>query len=435
MNKRKFLAGGAAAGASALAFPMVARAQAATISLRFQSTWPLKFIYHEFAMDWCKKASDLTGGRLKIEMLPAGAVVPGLQVVDGVSKGVIDGGHGLPAYWFGKNIAFGLYGAGPDFGHGRQPAHGLGRVRRRQGALQRDPGGRAGERGELPGRPVPCEPMGWFRKEIRGPQDLKGLKFRTAGLAVDMFSHLGMATIQMGAPDIVPALDRGVIDGAEFASASDDLVMGFPDVAKFYLQQSYHMANNFTEVLVNKAKHDTLPEEVKAILKYVPARRALGHDVEIDASHVAGLHRHADQEQGEDLPHAQDHPGCAAQGLGHGDREALGGESALREGGRLAEGVGQAGDVLAQQRAGEPGRRLPALLPEGAPGLASQRQRNPDRHEHPATSLVEPSPDPREEATDALRRMRDHQLIEKLYRPERRRHHRELHQQVAVADR
>ena len=121
---------------------MIARSQA-PITLRFQSTWPPKFIYHEFAVDWCRKAAELTGGRLKIEMLPAGAVVPGLQLVEAVSKGVLDGGHGIPAFWFGKNVAFGLYGAGPGLRHGREPAHGLGRVRRRQGALRRDPAGRA----------------------------------------------------------------------------------------------------------------------------------------------------------------------------------------------------------------------------------------------------------------------------------------------------
>jgi TRAP-type mannitol/chloroaromatic compound transport system substrate-binding protein len=120
------------------------------------------------------------------------------------------------------------------------------------------------------GGPVPCEPMGWFKKEIKGPADLKGLKFRTSGLAVDMFTQLGVSAVQMAPADIVPALDRGLLDGAEFASATDDRVMGFPDVAKFYLQQSYHMANNFTEVMFNKAKHDALPQEIKDILKYVP---------------------------------------------------------------------------------------------------------------------------------------------------------------------
>jgi TRAP-type mannitol/chloroaromatic compound transport system substrate-binding protein len=268
--RRKFLAASTAAGASALAFPMVARSQAATINLRFQSTWPLKFIYHEFAMDWCKKASDLTGGRLKIEMLPAGAVVPGLQVIEAVSAGTLDGGHGIPAFWFGKHLAFGLYGAGPDFGMDANQL--MGWVEYGGGKDLYNEIIQAARLNIVSylGGPVPCEPMGWFKKAIKTPADLKGLKFRTSGLAVDMFTQLGVSAVQMAPADIVPALDRGLLDGAEFASATDDRVMGFPDVAKFYLQQSYHMANNFTEVMFNKAKHDALPEEVKAILKYVP---------------------------------------------------------------------------------------------------------------------------------------------------------------------
>jgi TRAP-type mannitol/chloroaromatic compound transport system substrate-binding protein len=269
-SRRRFLAGGAAAatGAAALAFPMIARSQS-PITLRFQSTWPPRFIYQEFAMDWAKKAGELTGGRLKIEMLPAGAVVPALQVVEAVSKGTLDGGHGLPAFWFGKHPAFGLYGAGPDFGLDANQLMGwveYGGGKELYAQIQA-----AAQLSIVSylGGPVPCEPMGWFKKEIKGVADLKGIKFRTSGLAVDMFGGLGMSVVQMAPGDIVPALDRGLLDGAEFASATDDRIMGFPDVAKFYLQQSYHMANNFCEVMFNKEKHEALPAEIKAILRHV----------------------------------------------------------------------------------------------------------------------------------------------------------------------
>ncbi len=267
--RRRFLAAGGATGAAALAFPMIARSQA-PITLRFQSTWPPKFIYHEFAVDWTKKAAELTGGRLKIEMLPAGAVVPGLQLVDAVNKGTLDGGHGIPAFWFGKHPAFGLYGAGPDFGMDANQLMGwveYGGGRELFAEIQA-----AAQLNIVSylGGPVPCEPMGWFKKEIKGTAELKGIKFRTSGLAVDMFGALGMSAVQMAPADIVPALDRGLLDGAEFASATDDRTMGFPDVAKFYLQQSYHMANNFCEVMFNRDRHDALPAEVKAILKHVP---------------------------------------------------------------------------------------------------------------------------------------------------------------------
>ncbi|MEO6566742.1 MAG: TRAP transporter substrate-binding protein [Casimicrobiaceae bacterium] len=263
--RRKFLAA-AGTGAAIGGFPMIAKAQA-PVTLRFQSTWPQKFIYHELAMDYAKRVGEITDGKLKITMLPAGAVVPGLQLLDATSKGVLDGGHGIPGFWFGKNTAFGLYGAGPDFGmDGNQMLgwieYGGGKelYAEIQAAAQVDVV-------SFLFAPVPCEPMGWFKKPIRGLADLKGMKFRTAGLAVDMFNELGMSTVQMAPADIVPALDRGVLDGAEFASASDDRIMGFPDVAKFYLQQSYHMSNNFCEIMINKKKFESLPEEFRMALR------------------------------------------------------------------------------------------------------------------------------------------------------------------------
>lgn len=280
--RRRFLGAAAAAGTAALGFPAIARAQT-VINWRFQSTWPAKFLYQEFAVDWIKKVAELSGGKLKIDMLPAGAVVPALQIVDATSKGVIDGGHGLPGFWFGKNTAFGLFGAGPDFGmDGNQLLgwieHGGGKelYAEVQAAAQLDIV-------SFLFAPVPCEPMGWFKKEIKTTADLKGLKFRTAGLAVDMFKELGVSAVQMAPPDIVPALDRGLLDGAEFASASDDRIMGFPDVARFYLQQSYHMSNNFCEVMVNRKKYEALPEELKIVLKL--ASQAASADMTWKAMH------------------------------------------------------------------------------------------------------------------------------------------------------
>ena len=283
-TRRRFLAGaGAGAGLALAGFPMIAKAQSAPVTMKFQSTWPVKFIYHEFAVDWTKKVAELSGGRLKIEMLPAGAVVPGLQLADAVSKGVLDGGHGLAGFWFGKNSAFGLYGAGPDFGMDATQLlawveYGGGKelFTEIQAAAQLD------LVSFLYG-PVPCEPMGWFKKPIRTVADLKGMKFRTAGLAVDMFNELGMSTVQMAPADIVPAIDRGVLDGAELASATDDRIMGFPDVAKYYLQQSYHMSNNFCEMMINKKRYDALPEEMKIIMKHVS--HAASADMEWKSMH------------------------------------------------------------------------------------------------------------------------------------------------------
>ena len=115
-TRRKFLskAAAATAGTAALGIPMVSRAQ--TTTLRFQSTWPTKDIFHEYATDFAKKVNDMAGGRLKIEVLPAGAVVPPFQLLEAVAKGTLDGGHGVVAYHYGKNSALALWGSGPSFG-------------------------------------------------------------------------------------------------------------------------------------------------------------------------------------------------------------------------------------------------------------------------------------------------------------------------------
>jgi hypothetical protein len=115
-QRRRFLktAAAGAVGAGAAAFPMVSTAQ--TVSMRFQSTWPAKDIFHEYANDFAKKVNDMAGNRLKIEVLPAGSVVPAFQLLDAVAKGTLDGGHGVVAYWYGKNQAVALWGSGPAFG-------------------------------------------------------------------------------------------------------------------------------------------------------------------------------------------------------------------------------------------------------------------------------------------------------------------------------
>ena len=113
--RRSFLKRAAAAGAATMAFPMVAKAQG-PISMRWQSTWPQKDIFHEYAIDFAKKVTDMTGGDLKIEVLPAGAVVPAFGLLDAVSKGTLDGGHGVLAYHYGKQTALALWGSGPGYG-------------------------------------------------------------------------------------------------------------------------------------------------------------------------------------------------------------------------------------------------------------------------------------------------------------------------------
>ena len=265
--RRRFLSGAAAAGSAALAAPMVAVAQS-PVTFRFQSTWPAKDIFHEYANDFARTVNAMAGGRLKIEVLPAGAVVPAFQLLDAVSKGTLDGGHGVVAYWYGKNSAVALWGSGPAFG--MDPNMVL--------AWHYYGGGKALLDEVYKGLnldvvsflygPMPTQPLGWFKKPVARVEDLKGLKFRTVGLAVDIFTELGCAVNPLPGGEIVPALDRGLIDAAEFNNASSDRVLGFPDVAKNCMLQSFHQSGEQFEILFNKAKYNALPGELKAIIDH-----------------------------------------------------------------------------------------------------------------------------------------------------------------------
>jgi TRAP-type mannitol/chloroaromatic compound transport system substrate-binding protein len=265
--RRRSLLKGAALGAGALSAPMLATAQTTT-TLRFQSTWPAKDIFHEYANDFAKKVNDMAGGKLKIEVLPAGAVVPAFQLLDAVSKGTLDGGHGVVAYWYGKNSALALWGSGPGYGMDANMVlawhnYGGGKalVDEIYKSLNLD------VQSYLYG-PMPTQPLGWFKKPISKIEDMKGLKFRTVGLAVDVFTEMGTAVNPLPGGEIVPALDRGLIDAAEFNNASSDRVLGFPDVAKNCMLQSFHQSGEQFEILFNKTKLNALPAELKAIIEY-----------------------------------------------------------------------------------------------------------------------------------------------------------------------
>jgi TRAP-type mannitol/chloroaromatic compound transport system substrate-binding protein len=267
-QRRRFLRTAAvAAGATgALAAPLVSRAQ--TTSLRFQSTWPTKDIFHEYAQDFAKKVNDMAGGRLKIEVLPSGAVVPAFQLLEAVNKGTLDGGHGVVAYHYGKNSALALWGSGPGFGMDPNMLlawhyYGGGKelLEEIYKSINMD------VVSFLYG-PMPTQPFGWFKKPVARVEELKGIKFRTVGLAVDIYTEQGAAVNPLAGSEIVPALDRGLIDAAEFNNASSDRALGFPDVAKNCMLQSFHQSTEQFEILFGKAKYNALPQELKNIIDY-----------------------------------------------------------------------------------------------------------------------------------------------------------------------
>jgi TRAP-type mannitol/chloroaromatic compound transport system substrate-binding protein len=255
-----------AGGAAALGFPAIVKAQGAT-SMRWQSTWPQKDIFHEYALDFAKKVNDMTGGELKIEVLPAGAVVPAFGLLDAVSKGTLDGGHGVLVYHYGKQNALALWGSGPAFGMDANQLlawHKYGGGKELLNKLYASIGANVVS---FPYGPMPTQPLGWFKKPIQKVDDFKGLKFRTVGVSIDVFTGLGAAVNALPGGEIVPAMDRGLLDAAEFNNASSDRLLGFPDVSKVMMLQSFHQNAEQFEIMFNKTKYDALPGKMKAIIE------------------------------------------------------------------------------------------------------------------------------------------------------------------------
>jgi len=269
-SRRKFLAGAAAAtaGAATLGFPMIAKGQAGPISMRWQSTWPSKDIFHEYALDYAKKVNDMTGGDLRIEVLPAGAVVPAFGLLDAVSKGTLDGGHGVLVYHYGKQNALALWGSSPAFGMDANMLlawHKYGGGKELLNKLYSSIGANVVS---FPYGPMPTQPLGWFKKPITKPEDFKGMKYRTVGISIDLFTGMGAAVNALPGGEIVPAIDRGLLDAAEFNNATSDRILGFADVSKVCMLQSYHQNAEQFEIMFNKAKYDALPSKMQAIIGY-----------------------------------------------------------------------------------------------------------------------------------------------------------------------
>ncbi|KPJ78101.1 MAG: C4-dicarboxylate ABC transporter [Deltaproteobacteria bacterium SG8_13] len=269
IGRRKFLKKAAvagAAGAATIGFPMVSRAQ--TTVLKMQGAWGAKDIFNDYATDYVKRVNEMAGGRLKIQYLISGAVVKAFRVQDAVHKGVLDAGHQVTVYWYGKSKVASLFGSGPVFG---QNAH--------QGLAWIYYGGGQELYDELIQKlgintvgffcmPMPTQPLGWFKKPVNNADDLVGLKYRTVGLAADLMQEMGVKVTQLPGGEIVPALERGVIEAFEFNNPTSDRSFGAQDVSKVYMLGSYHQAAEYFEIIFNKDKFNALEKEHQAILKY-----------------------------------------------------------------------------------------------------------------------------------------------------------------------
>jgi TRAP-type mannitol/chloroaromatic compound transport system substrate-binding protein len=264
-TRRTFLRGAALASAATVCAPAVVSAQG-PMSMRWQSTWPSKDIFHEYALDYAKKVNDMTGGDLKIEVLPAGAVVPAFQLLDAVSKGTLDGGHGVLVYHYGKQTALALWGSGPGYAMDANMLLAWHKYGGGKELLERLYASIGANVVSFPYAPLYTQPLGWFKKPIAGPDDFKGLKYRTVGISIDLFTAMGAAVNALPGGEIVSAIDRGLLDAAEFNNATSDRALGFADVSKVCMLQSYHQNAEQLEITFNKTKFDSLPDKLKAII-------------------------------------------------------------------------------------------------------------------------------------------------------------------------
>jgi TRAP-type mannitol/chloroaromatic compound transport system substrate-binding protein len=263
-TRRKFLKGAAVTGA-AVATPVVVKAQG-PISMRWQSTWPSKDIFHEYALDFAKKINDMTGGDLKIEVLPAGAVVPAFGLLEAVSKGTLDGGHGVLVYHYGKQTALALWGSGPGYAMDANMLLSWHKYGGGKELLEKLYASIGANVVSFPYGPMPTQPLGWYKKPITKVEDFQGLKFRTVGISIDVFQAMGAAVNALPGGEIVAAMDRGLLDAAEFNNASSDRILGFADVSKVCMLQSYHQNAEQFEIMFNKDKYNALPEKMRAII-------------------------------------------------------------------------------------------------------------------------------------------------------------------------
>ncbi len=269
-TRRKFLtgaAGVAAGGAAAIAMPQVSRAQ--TVTLKLQTSWGTGSPFTTMARQYIERVEAMAGGRLKIDILPAGAVVKAFQVQDAVHKGVLDATHTVTAYWYSKNKAASLFGTGPVFGANASQIlawiH-FGGGKELLVELQRDI--LKLDILSFFAMPMPTQPLGWFKFHVKTVDQLKGLKYRTVGLATDIMQGMGLKVTQLPGGEIVPALEKGVIEAFEFNNPTADSQFGAQDVSKHYHMGSYHQAAEFFEIILSKTKFDSLPKEHQAILEY-----------------------------------------------------------------------------------------------------------------------------------------------------------------------
>jgi TRAP-type mannitol/chloroaromatic compound transport system substrate-binding protein len=244
-------------------------ATGATITWKIQSGWAGNDIFQTMFLNWKASVEEMSGGRIKIDALPVNTITNTAGAIDAVHAGTLDGAHHVPAYYYGKDHAVSLMGTGPMMGMSGQMwlswyYYGGGQALYEQlvqGKLKLNVK-------SFFHMPMQNQPLGWFKDEIKGPDDFKGMKFRTVGLATGIYQFAGASVISVAGADVASSLDRGVIDAAEFNNTTSDTAYGLPDVRKILMTQSYHQPSEILELTLNKTKYDGMPKDLQSIMRW-----------------------------------------------------------------------------------------------------------------------------------------------------------------------
>ncbi|WP_299548640.1 TRAP transporter substrate-binding protein DctP [uncultured Helicobacter sp.] len=236
----------------------------ASVKIRLAMTWPVTMpILADTVRHYARTVSELSNGGIEIEIFPAGKLVPALGVFDAVSSGQIDAYHSAPYYWEGKNTAFNIFSGIPfgmvDIEQNAWYLYGEGMSLWREIAAKYN-------LYPLLGGATSIQMAGWYKKEMLSVQDFQGLRIRMVGIAGQVLSKLGAATKSTPGSEIVPNLERGVLDAAEWVSPAFDLKLDIHKVAPYYYTP-WQEAGSITEFVFNKQKWESYPKEVQSILE------------------------------------------------------------------------------------------------------------------------------------------------------------------------
>jgi TRAP-type mannitol/chloroaromatic compound transport system substrate-binding protein len=269
MKTYRLLATGCYVAAFAIAAAVPALVQAQT-KLRFQSTFPPNTLFTASGNMFAERVKLLSNGRLIIEMLPNGSVVPATEALDAVSKRVIDGAHSAPNYWVGKTRAAALFGAAPGGPFGMDIIDYMGWLYDAGGLelyqelyqvqLKLNVYG-------IPMTSVANQAMGWFKRPVKNWDDLKGRKCRENGITAEVYGKSGMVTVNMGGGEVLPAGERGVIECGEFVGAAEDLKVGIHTIWKNFYPMALHEPATVVELLVNGDAWKSLSPDLQAIMQ------------------------------------------------------------------------------------------------------------------------------------------------------------------------